>query len=79
MANGLYLYSTFLVVMTTQSAFTLRLIDPFTYIHTLMTEATTQAVNLLIRGKLAIHTPLAQQQEQFEVKFLAQGHINIWM
>ena len=46
---GLYLYSTFLVLMTTQSAFTLH-IHPYTHIHTLMTGATTQSANLLIRG-----------------------------
>ena len=44
------------VIMTTQSAFTLRLIHPFTHIHTLMAGATTQGANLLIRGKLTINT-----------------------
>ena len=44
--NELYLYSAFLVVMTTQSAFTLRLILPFTHIHTLMAGATTQGSQL---------------------------------
>ena len=56
MVNGLFLYRAFLVVMTTQSVFTLCLIHPFTHIHTLMTGATAQGVNLLIRRKLTIHT-----------------------
>ena len=42
--NGLYLYSAFLVVTTTQSAFTLH------------GRATTQGANLLIRGKITIHS-----------------------
>ena len=54
--DPLYLYSAFLVIMTTQSAFTLHLIHPFTHIHTLMAGATTQGTNLLIRGNLTIHS-----------------------
>ena len=85
MVNGLYLYSAFLVIATTQSAFTLQyLIYPVTHIHTLMAVlATTQGANLLISfGDLTIrtiHTPLIQQQrEQFGVKCLAQGHVDTW-
>ena len=47
-----------------------------------MAGATTQGANLLIRGQfkpfIYIHTPLAQQREQFGVKCLAQGHIDMW-
>ena len=55
----LTVYSTFLVFSTTQSTFTLQV--TFTLIFTLMTGATTQGANLLIRRKLTIHTSLAQQ------------------
>ena len=70
-----HLYSAFLVFTTTQSALHYM---SFTHIHTLMAGVTTQGANLLIRGNLTIHTPLAQQQEQFGVKCLALRHIDMW-
>ena len=46
MVNGLYLYNAFLVVMITQSAFTLCLIHKWSMDYT----------NLLIRGELTSYT-----------------------
>ena len=79
MVNGLYLYSTFLVFLTTQSAFTLHV--TFTHIHTLMTGATTQGATLLIRRKITVthsHTQLVHPLGAIWVKYLGQGHIDMW-
>ena len=53
----MYLYALFQSFRRLKALFTLSVkIHPFTHIHTLMTGATTQGINLLIRRKLTIQT-----------------------
>lgn len=62
---------------TTQSAFTLN--SPMYTLMATMQSSQPQIWNLIIHTySFSIHTPLTQQREQFVVKCLAQGCIDMW-
>ena len=77
--NVLYLYSAFLVFATTQSA-----LHYNSFIHWYYHAGSQPAHQGQFNHSFSfihtsIHIPLAQQQEQFGVKCLAQGHIDMWI
>ncbi len=81
MVNGMYLYSTFLVFSTTQSAFTTQFsIHPIhTHIHALRAGKFSTKSQPAQRELIHTHThQWRSHQEQFGVQYLAQRHFNMW-